>query len=80
MFFDSLVLTINQTVKSLLYFNRNKIFFLFSAYCILKDSLLMEEFQNHMHQLDIIAQQLENVNIKQFVNEIEQIGLLIIYS
>jgi hypothetical protein len=35
----------------------------------------MEEFYDEINQLRITAQQLENVNINDFVNETEQIGL-----
>jgi len=35
--------------------------------------------EDSINQLYVLTEQLENVEIKQFVNEIEQIGLLIIY-
>ncbi len=35
--------------------------------------------EDPINQLYVLTEQLENVEIKQFVNEIEQIGLLIIY-
>ena len=38
----------------------------------------MEKFHNHINQLYVNTQQLENVDIRNFINEIEQIGLLII--
>jgi hypothetical protein len=40
----------------------------------------MEEFHDEINQLRITAQQLENVDINNFVNETEQIGLLMICS
>jgi hypothetical protein len=40
----------------------------------------MNECDNYIKQLYVHTQQFENVDIKNFINEIEQIGLLIIYS
>ena len=37
----------------------------------------MEEFHNQIEELRVNTQQLDNIDIKNFINEIEEVGLLI---